>query len=62
MIPSRNLHTFSTSSLAGVPSILSDPAMSILVRRRPDEGLTELWIRSPGSTLRNAFTLQVYFC
>lgn len=43
-----------------VQSIVSDPAMSILLRRRPCEGFTELWIRSPGSTLRNTFTLQVY--
>ncbi|VDK36561.1 unnamed protein product [Taenia asiatica] len=42
-----------------VQSIVSDPAMSILLRRRPCEGFTELWIRSPGSTLRNTFTLQV---
>ncbi|VDM17599.1 unnamed protein product [Hydatigera taeniaeformis] len=55
----RDFHPLPSAGHLSVQSIVSDPAMSILLRRRPCEGFTELWIRSPGSTLRNTFTLQV---
>ncbi|VDP81132.1 unnamed protein product [Echinostoma caproni] len=32
---------------------------SILVKRNVDGGFTEIWLQSPGSLLKNAFTIQV---